>query len=192
MAVSNSLIVAAWATWLAYWTATAVNNKTVLRRESAASRAVHILPLALAALLLCAPLPGMGSARLWPANTIIGWAATVITLIGLLFSMWARHYLGTNWSGTVTIKQDHELITSGPYQFVRHLIYTGLIIAFIGTAMAQGELRSLLAPLIATAAFRRKWLHEERWMLETFGAQYIAYKARVPALIPFFRYRHLR
>jgi protein-S-isoprenylcysteine O-methyltransferase Ste14 len=106
--------------------------------------------------------------------------------------MWARHYLGTNWSATVSVKKNHELITSGPYQFVRHPIYTGLIIAFIGTAMAQGELRSLLAPLIVIAAFRRKWLHEERWMLETFGEQYIAYKIRVPALIPFLRWRNLR
>ena len=123
---------------------------------------------------------------------MVGWTGAAITLTGLLFSMWARHYLGTNWSATVSVKQDHELIISGPYQFVRHPIYTGLVIAFIGTAMAQGELRSLLAPLIVTAAFWRKWLHEERWMLETFGGRYLDYKARVPALIPFLRCRHLR
>ena len=112
------------------------------------------------------------------------WAATLIIAIGLLFAVWARIHLGRNWSGSVTIKQEHELITSGPYAIVRHPIYTGLLLALIGTAMARAEWRGLLAVLIATAALWRKFRVEERWMTEQFGQQYKAYGARVPALVP--------
>jgi protein-S-isoprenylcysteine O-methyltransferase Ste14 len=113
------------------------------------------------------------------------WAAALITTLGLLFTVWARIHLGRNWSGTVTIKRDHELIASGPYAIVRHPIYTGLIVAFIGSAMARGEWCSVLAVFIAWAALWRKLRLEERWMVERFGEQYIAYSRRVPALVPF-------
>jgi protein-S-isoprenylcysteine O-methyltransferase Ste14 len=65
-------------------------------------------------------------------------------------------HLGRNWSGTVTIKQDHELIASGPYALVRHPIYTGLLLALVGSAMARGELRGAIAVLVAWAALWRK------------------------------------
>jgi protein-S-isoprenylcysteine O-methyltransferase Ste14 len=105
----------------------------------------------------------------------------------MLFSVWARVHLGGNWSGIVTIKHDHELIASGPYAIVRHPIYTGLLVAFIGSAMARGEWRGVLAVLIAWVALWRKLRLEERWMGERFGQQYEAYCRRVPALLPFWK-----
>jgi protein-S-isoprenylcysteine O-methyltransferase Ste14 len=108
----------------------------------------------------------------------------LITAIGLLIAVWARVHLARNWSGTVTIKRDHELIASGPYAYVRHPIYTGLLVAFIGSAMARGEWRGVLAVVIVWAALWRKLRLEERWMVERFGHQYTAYKRRVPALLP--------
>jgi len=98
---------------------------------------------------------------------------------------WARRYLGTNWSSTVTIKEGHELVTAGPYAIVRHPIYTGLILAFVGTALAIGEWRAVLAAVLGVIAFWRKLSLEERWMREQFGERYQAYSRRVPALIPF-------
>jgi protein-S-isoprenylcysteine O-methyltransferase Ste14 len=105
----------------------------------------------------------------------------------MLFTVWARVYLGGNWSGIVTIKHDHELIASGPYAIVRHPIYTGLLVAFIGSAVARGEWRGVLAVLIAWMALWRKLRLEERWMAERFGQQYEAYCRRVPALVPFWK-----
>ena len=93
--------------------------------------------------------------------------------------------LGRNWSGVVTVKQDHELIRSGPYRYVRHPIYTGLLIAFAGSAIARGEWRGILALAIVFAALWRKLRLEERWMIETFGDAYLRYRAEVRALIPF-------
>jgi protein-S-isoprenylcysteine O-methyltransferase Ste14 len=80
------------------------------------------------------------------------------------------------------------LIASGPYAIVRHPIYTGLIVAFIGSAMARGEWCSVSAVFIAWAALWRKLRLEERWMVERFGEQYIAYCRCVPALVPFSRW----
>ncbi len=110
-----------------------------------------------------------------------------ITALGLLFTVWARVYLGSNWSGVVTIKQGHELIDTAPYALVRHPIYTGLLVAFIGSAVAIGESRGVLAVLVAWAAFWRKLGVEERWMSERFGEQYVAYCRDVPALVPFWK-----
>ena len=85
----------------------------------------------------------------------------------------------------MTVKQEHELIRGGPYAQVRHPIYTGLLLAFIGTAIVRGEWRGVLAVLIVFAALWRKLRLEERWMTETFGDEYRRYRERTAALIPF-------
>jgi protein-S-isoprenylcysteine O-methyltransferase Ste14 len=93
--------------------------------------------------------------------------------------------LGRNWSGIVTLKENHELITQGPYNLVRHPIYTGLLVAFLGSALARGQWRGLIAVAIVFWALWRKLRLEERWMREQFGEQYVAYSKRVSALIPY-------
>jgi protein-S-isoprenylcysteine O-methyltransferase Ste14 len=85
----------------------------------------------------------------------------------------------------VTIKEGHELVTTGPYALVRHPIYTGLLLAFLGSALARGEWRGIVAVAIATGALWRKLRFEERWMRQQFGEAYRAYCARVAALVPF-------
>jgi protein-S-isoprenylcysteine O-methyltransferase Ste14 len=151
------------------------------------SRLLHVLPLLLAFWLLWAarlPVPFLNERIFAPAPWEF-WVGAVITAVGLLFTGWARIHIGRNWSGTVTIKQEHELISSGPYAIVRHPIYTGLIVAFIGSGLARGEWRGVLAVIIAWAALWRKLRLEERWMTERFGEQYAAYCRRTPALVPF-------
>ena len=113
------------------------------------------------------------------------WIGAAVTAAGLLFAVWARRHIGRNWSGQVTIKSDHELVTTGPYGMVRHPIYTGLLLAFAGTALAVGEVRGLLALAIACAALWRKLKLEERYMREQFGEAYVEYTRRVAAIIPF-------
>jgi protein-S-isoprenylcysteine O-methyltransferase Ste14 len=85
----------------------------------------------------------------------------------------------------VTVKSDHELIRSGPYRFVRHPIYSGMLLAMAGTSVARGEWRGLLAVLILFVTLWWKLQHEERWMGETFGDDYAKYRSEVSALIPF-------
>ena len=175
-----------WLLWLGYWLVAAVGAKRTERRESPMSRLLHLLPLALAAWLLWVrQLPWHWLQRsLIPWSPLLFWIGAAVTVAGLLFTVWARVYLGRNWSATVTLKQDHELVQGGPYALVRHPIYTGLLLGFIGSALARDEWRGVLAVLIAGLALWRKFRLEERWMIERFGTAYRDYARRVPALIP--------
>jgi len=123
--------------------------------------------------------------RFLPRSYAAYWTGTALVVLGLAFSVWARMHLGRNWSGTVTVKQEHELVRGGPYARVRHPIYTGLLLAFIGTAIVRGEWRGVLAVLIIFAALWRKLRLEERYMVETFGDEYRRYREHSAALIPF-------
>jgi protein-S-isoprenylcysteine O-methyltransferase Ste14 len=181
------LFPAMWLSWLAYWWAVSRRAKPTERKEPLAPRLLHVVPLSLAvAILLADRLPWAPlNERVFPWAPWEFWAAAAATAAGLLFTAWARVHLGRNWSAMVTLKQEHELITTGPYAIVRHPIYTGLLVAFIGSAVVLGEWRSLLAVVLALAALWRKLQVEELWMVERFGEEYAAYARRVPALVPF-------
>ncbi|MEK7438793.1 MAG: isoprenylcysteine carboxylmethyltransferase family protein [Pseudomonadota bacterium] len=177
--------------WLAcsvYWLLSASKVKATAREESIASRSAHLVPMTVAILLLFAPrsLPwGVLGERMFPGGPATHWIGAAVVAAGLAFAVWARTHLGKNWSGTVTLKSDHELIRSGPYHFVRHPIYSGGLLAMAGTVVARGEWRGLLAVLIMFAVVWRKLQHEERWMGEAFGEDYAKYRSEVYALIPF-------
>jgi protein-S-isoprenylcysteine O-methyltransferase Ste14 len=182
------LVPGLWIAWFLYWRISASGVKAARRHESPASRAAHLVPLLIAGLLLwVTPIPGGGVLfeRFMPHTYFTYWTGTLILALGLAFSVWARTYLGRNWSATVTVKEDHELIRGGPYAGVRHPIYTGLLLGFIGTAIVRGEWRGVLAVLIAFVALWRKLRLEERWMSETFGEQYRLYREHTAALIPY-------
>jgi len=118
-----------------------------------------------------------------------GWTrycyAVLLIVLGLAFSIWARVVLGTNWSGVVTLKVDHQLVDRGPYRLIRHPIYTGVLIALLGSGLAAGQVRGLLAFLIALVAIWLKSRIEERWMLREFGDRYAAYRRTSWALLPY-------
>jgi protein-S-isoprenylcysteine O-methyltransferase Ste14 len=190
----RNLIPLLWLAWGAYWFAASVGAKPARRQVSVLSRAAHITPLAIAVLLdTVRPgpfVPGWSQwllQSLWPQGAATDWAGTLILAAGLAFAIWARVILGGNWSGTVTIKENHELIRTGPYRWVRHPIYTGILIGFLGTAIALDQSLGFIALALCFYAFRRKIRLEEEWMMEVFGESYAGYRADVPALIPFIR-----
>lgn len=184
--VYRFLFAGMWLSWAVYWFWASRGVRPAERRESIGSRLLHVVPLLLAVWLLWGrgvPVAFLHQ-RLFPWALWAFWIGAVITALGLLFTVCARVYLGPNWSGVVTIKRGHELIDTGPYALVRHPIYTGLLAALIGSALALGQWRGVLAVLIAWVAFWRKLGVEERWMTERFGERYRAYRERVPALVP--------
>jgi protein-S-isoprenylcysteine O-methyltransferase Ste14 len=175
-----------WLSWGLYWWWSSRHVKRARRRESVASRAAHLLPLAIAALLLAWPAaPGWLGERWLAVDADRTWAGTVLVAAGLGLSVWARVLLGGNWSASVTLKEDHQIVRAGPYRLVRHPIYTGLLLAFAGTALARGEWRGLVAFAVAAVALWRKLRIEERWLTEEFGARYADYRRQTRALIPF-------
>ena len=182
----QELIPLLWLVWLLYWWLGAGRLKAVARRESRLQRASHGVPLALAALLLVLPGHALGAlatpfiARSWTGYGI----GVALVALGLGYAVQARRHLGANWSATVTLKQAHSLIRSGPYRRVRHPIYTGLLLAFAGSALALAEWRGLLALLLVTGSLWLKLRREERWLLEHFGADYAEYRKTSWALLP--------
>ncbi len=181
------LLAVLWLAWAVYWHISGRNVKAVRRREPLWSRAAHIVPLVVANLLLFGsiiPDESALSARFVPLTAATVGIGASLAGLGLAFSIWARTHIGRNWSGTVTVKHDHELIVTGPYARVRHPIYSGLLLALLGSAIARGQWQGLLGVLIAFAALWRKLRLEERWMMETFGDAYERYRARTSALIP--------
>jgi protein-S-isoprenylcysteine O-methyltransferase len=123
--------------------------------------------------------------RFVPGTAAWQMAGAAITVAGVAVAVWARFYLGKNWSATVTVKQEHELIRSGPYSVVRHPIYSGFLLAILGTAIYEGELKGLFALVLASVTWKIKSLHEEAFMEAEFGAHYTQYKRDVKSLVPF-------
>src|SRR6185437_5892860 len=176
-----------WILFLVYWQIRAANTKTTQRLEPAASRILRVLIFVIAIVLLLPipiPLPWL-YLQLWPVGVWPFWLGAAVFIAGLLFAVWAREHLGRNWSRSVTIKQDHELITSGPYGVVRHPIYTGILAGFLGMGIAISEVRGLIVFVLILLAFWIKLRMEEQWMRSQFGEVYAAYARKTAALVPY-------
>jgi protein-S-isoprenylcysteine O-methyltransferase Ste14 len=106
--------------------------------------------------------------------------------VGVALAIWARITIADNWSGRITVKVGHQLVTSGPYAFVRHPIYTGLLTCVIGTALQVGEWRGLAAIPIVALGCTIKAKKEERYMNAEFGERYRQYRRRTGFLAPRF------
>ncbi len=183
----ESLFPAVWILFLLYWQIKAADTKTTRRLEPAASRILRALIFLNAIVLLSTtriPLPWL-YVQLWPVGFWPFWLGVAVTIPGLLFAVWAREHLGRNWSRSVTIKQDHELITTGPYAMVRHPIYTGILAGFLGTAMAISQVRGFLVFLLIFLVFWIKLHMEEQWMRSQFGETYATYAHHTAALVPY-------
>ena len=119
-------------------------------------------------------------------NTILINVMVVILLtVGLSIAILARRTLAGNWSGQVALKKGHELVTTGIYQYVRHPIYTGMLMMILGTALSLGTLGAAIGFLIILIGILLKLKQEEKLMAEHFAEEYESYKKRTKTLIPF-------
>jgi protein-S-isoprenylcysteine O-methyltransferase Ste14 len=178
-----------WIIFFVYWRIRAFNTKTTQRIEPLAARILRIFICLIAVALLLitpkyVPVPWLYH-QLWPTGLLPFWLGAAINIAGLLFAVWARQYLGRNWSSSVTIKQGHELITTGPYALVRHPIYTGILTGFLGMAIAMSQVRGFIVPALFFLAFWLKFRTEEQFMRSQFGEVYTAYAQRTSALVPY-------
>jgi protein-S-isoprenylcysteine O-methyltransferase Ste14 len=111
----------------------------------------------------------------------VGWVGAFLTVVGIAFAIWARYRLGDNWGSHP--KEDHVLVTSGPYAYVRHPIYAGAILALFGSALT-GSMVAVVLFIISIIFCLRRISKEEQAMLSLFPGQYPAYQARTKRLIP--------
>lgn len=123
--------------------------------------------------------PASGITKVW-----IGIVGVVLCAVGVVLAIWARVYLGKNWGMPMTLREKPELVTSGPYKFVRHPIYTGFLLGMFGTALADGAVW-LLILFVSGIYFIYSAKMEEKMMTEQFPNEYLEYKKRTKMVIPF-------
>lgn len=180
-------IYGAWVVGLVFWAVAAIASKRTIRKQSPASELGQGALAGAGFVLLFNRQIELGplELRLLPHSPVVACIGLALTIIGLGVMAWSRIVLGRNWSATVTIKKDHELVSSGPYAIVRHPLYAGVLLAMFGTAISFGDLRGFIAFFLTFAGWWLKSRTEERFMVKQFGARYLQYQQQVKALIPY-------
>ena len=176
-----------WIAFIIYWRIKAADAKTTQRLEPVASRILRAITLLIAIVLFSTTRIPLRWLYLepWPAGLWPFWLGAAVMIAGLLFAVWAREHLGRNWSQAVTIKQGHELITTGPYAVVRHPIYTGMLAGLLGTAIALSQVRGFIVFALIFLILWLKLRMEEQWMRSQFGETYATYAHQTAALVPY-------
>jgi protein-S-isoprenylcysteine O-methyltransferase Ste14 len=121
----------------------------------------------------------------WLPSALVAGSCVAGTIAGATVAIWARLTIGTNWSGAVTLKEDHELIRRGPYGYVRHPIYSGLLVMGLASAIDYDQTYGFLLFTLVLILFIVKMRMEEKLMTQQFPSQYEEYRRQVKALIPF-------
>ncbi len=170
--------------WAISWVAASIWSSPAARRASLAQQAPNLLISGAGGALLFLH-ARTGPAPFWQLHPGGAWLVVAVSASGLAFAWWARLHLGALWSGTVTRKDDHRLIDTGPYRLVRHPIYTGILMAALGQAVLVARPAGWLGLALLTFGFVIKARLEERFLREGLAPeQYDAYAARTPMLAP--------
>ena len=173
----KALILAVWIVFGIYWLASAAQAKEGRRTRGAQ-------PIGLVVLLSFVLLRALNPGSLAVHAPIVRALGVILLFSGLGLAVWARVHLGRNWGMPMTEKDEPELVTSGPYRHVRHPIYSGSLLAMLGTALAT-NLYWLIALVAVGAYFVYSARVEERLMSASFPAAYASYRAKSKMLIPF-------
>lgn len=181
MYVIDIVIFVCWAAFWAYWLAASIGVKSGRTRWGwfAGSRVAIILIL-----FLLVRLKFFKGRHTVVTDPLLQGIGLVIVLLGLGLAIWARVYLGRNWGMPMTEKADPELVTTGPYSTIRHPIYSGLILALVGTAMAV-SLYWLIAVAVLGGYFIYSAVMEERYMAGKFPDTYPRYQQETKMLVPY-------
>ncbi len=184
--IFSDIITAIWVVFLVYWAVSAAGAKKSIKggwRRGAGFRLLAVIFI-----IFILQIPAVKGYVRYNFLTRPSYALQAIGVVlcaaGVAFAIWARRHLGRNWGMPMTMRTEPELVTSGPYKFVRHPIYTGMLLALLGSAMVSGTvwLAVFVFVLIYFAYSART---EERLMSEKFPDKYAEYKKRTRMLIPF-------
>jgi len=180
----SQIISGLWLALILYWLFLAFGNKKNRFKQSRSSRIVYLV-ITVGVVYAITHVRQLRITLLptTPATQITG---ILLCATGIAIAVWARHILGTNWSGIVTLKQDHTLIRNGPYRYVRHPIYSGIIVAAAGSFLAVlPTLQGVISLIFIFLGLRLKSRLEERVLTREFPDEYPRYCREVKALVPF-------
>jgi protein-S-isoprenylcysteine O-methyltransferase Ste14 len=169
-----------------YWALSSRSVKPTAERRGRLARASYLCLVGFGAVLLAIPWRVHPlDVPVTPTDAATATVGVSLCLLGLAVAIWARHTIADNWSSDVTFKHGHELIERGPYHYVRHPIYSGMLLMFIGTSLVIGRLHAWFGLLVMLTSFWVKLRQEEALMMRHFPAAYETYRRRVKALVPF-------
>ena len=172
--------------WVAFWIYWAVAAFTAKASRSGWGRlaGARIGVIVIAAYLIRVSWRGGGGGPRLGHSPVLGGVGFALWVIGLGLAVWARLYIGRNWGVPMSKREAPDLVTTGPYRFIRHPIYSGIILGMAGTALAT-TLYGLIVVAILTGFFTFSAVQEERFLAGEFPATFPAYKAKTKMLIPF-------
>jgi protein-S-isoprenylcysteine O-methyltransferase Ste14 len=179
-----------WLVLALVWVVSALRNmrtKRTIQSQSSTWQLLYTAILVVGVYLIFAKQSGILwlDRQLFSVTVPIVVAGFLAVLVGVVFSVWARLMLGDNWSNRVTVKENHTLVRSGPYRIVRHPIYSGILLGMLGSALQRAGIRCFVGVLICGFSFWLKTRVEERFMVQSFGEEYLQYRHKVKALAPF-------
>jgi protein-S-isoprenylcysteine O-methyltransferase Ste14 len=182
-----------WALWAFSWAVAAIWSRRTVGRPAGIGGLAYFGPTLVGVWLLFLPVIGRPAALaasrlgrpLWRLPPAAEWLLCAATVASFAFAWWARVYLGALWSSTITRKEGHRVVDTGPYALVRHPIYTGIVAAGFILAIECGAPAALVGAAIMTLGWWMKARAEERFLIGEFGHAYDDYRRRTPMLIPF-------
>lgn len=183
----TQLLALIWLAWLASWVGASFWQGRTKKHVMSLDSTRYRLPI-LAGGVLFTPWTAevLGEKPLWHLGNAGVYALAAVTLAGISFTWWARIHLGQFWSNAITHKEDHRVVDTGPYAFVRHPIYTGLITGMLATGIAVGTVSAILGAILISFGMWQKARMEEVFLSKELGADaYGSYCRRVPRIIPF-------
>ena len=199
MMIYGAITLVSWGAFLLVWGISAFFVKRDVRGGGYAAlwQRYWVLRLVAAAIVIFAAVrlgrsarsPGAVGAALFSHGIFtpppaLGWIGAALNVIGIGFAIWARVNLGRNWSSRPAVKEHHQLVTTGPYAYVRHPIYSGLMLAALGTALMT-SIFGVGIFIFTTIAFAWRMNKEEKIMLKLFPDQYPEYQKHTKRLVPF-------
>jgi len=175
-----------WGLFGIYWIAVARGGKVSQSGESRISRPLRWGILVITFTLLFSQWTGVGilGKAIFSPVLAVAYVGFVLTLAGLALAVWARVRLGRFWSDKVVLKVDHQLIREGPYAFVRHPIYSGVLLAIAGTALVVNQWHAAIAFFLLLITYSIKAQKEDRLLANRFGEQFRDHQRHTGFLIP--------
>ncbi len=176
-----------WSAIFIYWLISSLAVKKTVKRQSGWGRIIYIFCVLTAFMFLFGNYFSYNflDQPIFPQTYIWQITGLIFCALGLTFSLMARIWLGENWSGRITVKENHELIQTGPYAVTRNPIYTGFLLAFAGCSMTLGQVKGYIGIVFLVICILIKIVKEEMFMQEAFGEKFTVYKSKVKRLIPF-------